>query len=416
MSDQPRTTTSAGGTASAVAGGRETAVAGGRETAVAGGRETAVAGGRDAILAALRSAGESGTPVRFRGAGTKLGWGVPVAEPEVGEIPTDGLNRLLEHNEGDLTAIVEAGLPLAEAQRAFAEQDQELLLDPPDPLGTATLGGVIAAGDSGPLRTLYGGPRDLVLGVQVALSDGSVARAGGKVIKNVAGYDLAKLYTGSLGSLGLILELSLRLHPKPPATATAAGATSDPTVLATAALALGKAPLEARCLDLRFGGGAGALLARFGGATPRSGAQAAARLMRECGLEVSLIDDDEESWERQRAGQRSSAGTALRVSTLPSRFAELMAAVEQLGARAVARAALGLAWVVLEDRSAAEAAEAIGELRRRLHPAPCAVLDAPPEVRALVDPWPAPQSGPLALMQRVKDRFDPAGVCRPSLA
>ena len=84
----------------------------------------------------------------------------------------------------------------------FAKADQELLLDPPDPEGTATIGGVIASGDSGPLRTRYGGPRDLVLGVQVALSDGQTARAGGKVIKNVAGYDLSKLLTGSLGSLG----------------------------------------------------------------------------------------------------------------------------------------------------------------------------------------------------------------------
>ena len=97
---------------------------------------------------------------------------------------------------------MQAGLPLAKAQKAFAKHDQELLLDPPDAGGKATLGGVIAAGDSGPLRTRYGGPRDLVLGVQVALSDGQTARAGGRVIKNVAGYDLSKLYTGSLARLG----------------------------------------------------------------------------------------------------------------------------------------------------------------------------------------------------------------------
>ena len=377
---------------------------------------TAVAGGRDAAAAALASAGEAGTPVRFVGAGTKLSWGVPVADSEVTDIHTEGLDRLLEHNEGDLTAIVEAGLLLAEAQRAFADADQELLLDPPDSDGAATIGGVIAAGDSGPLRTRYGGPRDLVLGVQVGLSDGSVARAGGKVIKNVAGYDLSKLFTGSLGSLGLILELSLRLHPKPPATATAAGGTTDPSVLAAAALELAKAPLEARCLDLRFGGGDGALLARFGGAAPRSGAEAAARVMKRAGLQTSVVDSDDEIWERQREGQRSLAGTALRVSTLPSRFGDLLSAAQRLGARVVARTGLGLAWVVLEDRSAAEAAEAVGELRRQLSPAPCTVLEAPAAVRSLIDPWALPAPGPLALMQRVKDRFDPAGVCRPSLS
>lgn len=392
MNDRPRTTTSVGSAASAVAAGR------------------------DAAVAALAFAGEAGTPVRFVGAATKLGWGVPVSDPEVTEIHTDGLDRLLEHNEGDLTAIVEAGLPLAEAQRAFAEADQELLLDPPDPDGTATIGGVFAAGDSGPLRTRYGGPRDLVLGVQVGLSDGSVARAGGKVIKNVAGYDLSKLFTGSLGSLGLILELSLRLHPKPPATATAAGGSTEPSVLAAAALELARAPLEARCLDLRFGGGDGALLARFGGAAPRSGAESAARVMERAGLQTSLVDSDDEIWERQREGQRSPGGTALRVSTLPSRFDGLLSAAQRLDARVVARTGLGLAWVALEDRSPAEAAEAIGELRRELAPAPCAVLDAPAEVRALIEPWALPAPGPLALMQRVKDRFDPAGVCRPSLS
>lgn len=406
MNDRPKTPTSVGSTASDQP-----------ETVTSvGSTASAVAAGRDAAVAALASAGEAGTPVRFVGAATKLGWGVPVADSGVIEIRTDGLDRLLEHNEGDLTAIVEAGLPLAEAQRAFAEADQELLLDPPDSAGTATIGGVIAAGDSGPLRNRYGGPRDLVLGVQVGLSDGSVARAGGKVIKNVAGYDLSKLFTGSLGSLGLILELSLRLHPKPPATATAAGETTEPATLAAAALELAKAPLEARCLDLRFGGGDSALLARFGGAAPRSGAQAAARLMERAGLQTSLVESDDEVWERQREGQRSPAGTALRVSTLPSRFAGLVSTAQRLDARVVARTNLGLAWVVLEDRSPAEAAAAIGELRRELSPAPCSVVDAPAEVRSLIDAWALPAPGPLALMQRVKDRFDPAGVCRPSMS
>jgi glycolate oxidase FAD binding subunit len=366
-------------------------------------------------MEALASAGESGTPVRFVGSGSKLRWGVP-EEEGVEHISTLDADRLLEHNEGDLTAIVEAGLPLSEAQAAFAKHDQELLLDPPDPSGDATLGGVIASGDSGPLRTRYGGPRDLVLGLKVALSDGQTARAGGKVIKNVAGYDLSKLYTGSLGSLGMILELSLRLHPKPPSTATAAGGTNDPGVLAAAVLKLTKAPLEARCMDLRFAGGDGAVLARFGGATPRAGADAATKLMQEAGLEVSFVEDDDEIWRRQRDGQRCPEGVAVRVSTLPSRFSDLMDVTAHLGGRFVARAGLGPAWVVFDDRSAQEYADAIGELRLAMDPAPCAVLAAPDDVLALIDPWPRPDDGPLALMQRVKQRFDPAGICRPSLA
>src|SRR2546430_16810200 len=99
-----------------------------------------------------------------------------------------------------------------------------LAIDPPLADGdAATVGGVLATADSGPLRHRHGGPRDLVLGTTVALSDGTVARAGGKVIKNVAGYDLAKLFTGSYGTLGAILEVAVRLHPLPPRTVTAVG-------------------------------------------------------------------------------------------------------------------------------------------------------------------------------------------------
>src|SRR5205085_4537465 len=109
-------------------------------------------------------------------------------------------------------------------QEALADDDQMTALDPP--LGTgdaATIGGVIATADSGPLRHRYGAPRDLILGITVVLSDGTIARAGGKVIKNVAGYDLAKLFTGSFGTLGLIVEVVVRLHPVPPRTMTAVG-------------------------------------------------------------------------------------------------------------------------------------------------------------------------------------------------
>jgi len=136
----------------------------------------------DAAAIALRDAGGA---VRLRGAGTKLAWGAPVEA--AAELGTRRLDALLEHSDGDLTAVLQAGVPLAVAQEAFAAAGQMLALDPPD--GGATIGGVVATGDSGPLRHRYGAPRDLVLGVQVALPDGTLARAGSKVIKNVAGYD-----------------------------------------------------------------------------------------------------------------------------------------------------------------------------------------------------------------------------------
>ena len=202
----------------------------------------------------LRSAAEEGRTVRVRGGGTKLNWGPTAGEPDVW-LSTERLNQIVELNAGDLTAVLEAGVPLATAQATFAEAGQMLSLDPPD--DGATIGGVVAAGDSGPLRSRYGGVRDLVVGIRVAFSDGSVAKAGGKV------------FAGSLGTLGAILEVTVRLHPLPPAIATAAGGSRDPAAVARAARHLSHAPLEQLGLDVRWGGGDGAVLARFGGATAR---------------------------------------------------------------------------------------------------------------------------------------------------
>ncbi len=164
----------------------------------------------------MRRCGTEGLTVRVRGGGTKLGWGTPAQDPDL-ELSTASLDQLLEHNVGDLTAVLEPGVPLARAQERFAEAGQMLALDPPlGEGGAATVGGVLATADSGPLRHRYGAPRDLVLGMTVVLADGTVARSGGHVIKNVAGYDIAKLFSGSFGTLGLILQVAVRLHPLPP--------------------------------------------------------------------------------------------------------------------------------------------------------------------------------------------------------
>ncbi len=132
-------------------------------------------------------------------------------------VSTRYLNRLLEHEAGDLTATVEAGIRLSALNEHLAEHGQMLALDPP---GDPTIGAAIAGDLFGPRAHRYGRARDLVLGVTVVLADGTVANAGGKVVKNVAGYDLAKLFCGSHGRLGLIARVSLRLHPRPDATRT----------------------------------------------------------------------------------------------------------------------------------------------------------------------------------------------------
>ncbi|MBV8429788.1 MAG: FAD-binding oxidoreductase, partial [Solirubrobacterales bacterium] len=165
------------------------------------------------------------------GGRTKLAWGAIGAPPEV-ELSTERLDRLVEHNEGDLTAILEAGVRLRDAQEKFSQAGQRLALDPPDPEPGATIGGIVATGDSGPLRHRFGGVRDLILGVQVALPDGTVARAGSRVIKNVAGYDLAKLMCGAFGTLGVICQVILRLHPGPADKLTVLGRGADLGLLA----------------------------------------------------------------------------------------------------------------------------------------------------------------------------------------
>jgi glycolate oxidase FAD binding subunit len=362
----------------------------------------------DGVIEALRRAGEQGTPVRFRGGGTKLGWAANRGNEPV-EISTAGLDRIVEHNVGDLTAVLEAGVPLAAAQAAFAEAGQMLSLDPPD--DGATIGGVVAAGDSGPLRSRYGGVRDLVVGIRVALSDGAVAKAGGKVIKNVAGYDLAKLFTGSLGTLGAILEVTVRLHPLPPATATAAGGSRDPAAIARAAHALSHAPIEQMGLDVRWGGGDGAVLARFGGATAGEQAEAAARVVRNAGLDAEVVEDDDAVWRFQRDGQRSSEWAVVRVSARQTDLPALCSATDLLGARLVGRAGLGLCWMKLEGRGPEEADRAIEELRRDYT---LTVLDAPAGLRA--DHWGGLDPVARELMRRVRARFDPAGVCNPGAA
>jgi glycolate oxidase FAD binding subunit len=339
---------------------------------------------------------EADAPVRVRGAGTKLAWtrGEPAAE-----LSTEGLDEIVEHNVGDLTAVLGAGVPLRRAQERFADAGQMLALDPPDQ--GATIGGVLATNDSGPLRARYGGARDLVVGMRVALADGTVAKSGGKVIKNVAGYDLGKLFVGSFGTLGAILEVSVRLHPVPPATASAVGRSEDPDALGRAALGMSHAQLEQMGLDVRWERGAGAILSRFGGAAARPQAEAAERLLQDAGLATELLEEDDALWQAQRDAQRSPAGLVVKVSALQTDLPELLRLAREHGATLVGRAGLGLHWLRLDDGDHAGLAEAV---RRRWT---AAVLDRPAgldiERDGPLDP------GAAVLAGRVKERFDPEG-------
>jgi glycolate oxidase FAD binding subunit len=359
----------------------------------------------------LRTLGAEGRAVRVRGGGTKTPWAAG-GEPVDLEIVTGGLGRVLEHNEGDFTAVLEAGVPFGRAQAEFAETGQMFALDPPLGEGeAATIGGVLATADSGPLRHRYGGVRDLIVGITIALSDGSLAKAGGRVIKNVAGYDLAKLFAGSFGTLGLAVSVAMRLHPRPGETATAWGRSADPGVLAGAAAALARLPLEADCLDVAWRGGAGQVLVRFGGAAAERQAGAVVERLREAGLEnVEASADDDALWAAQRDGQRSRDGAVLKVSGRPADVSDVLAAARDANARVVGRAALGLSWMTIEGDDLVARVEAV---RAALAPRACTLQDAPSAVRAALSPWGEPDPGALAVMRRVKERFDPARIFSP---
>src|SRR5919202_2840773 len=160
----------------------------------------------------LSLVGEEGLAVARGGGGTKDSLGNPPRELDL-ILSTARMNEIVEHVPGDQVVRVQAGMRLQDLQERLAGSDQMLGIDTPEE--GATIGGVVAANSSGPRRHRYGTIRDLIIGITVVLSDGTVAKAGGKVVKNVAGYDLPKLFTGSLGTLGIIAEVTFRLHPLP---------------------------------------------------------------------------------------------------------------------------------------------------------------------------------------------------------
>ena len=170
------------------------------------------------VAAALRHASDERQSVVIRGAGTKSDWGRPAGHIDV-LLDMRRLNRVLAHQHGDLTAVIEAGATLHDVNHTLARHGQWLPLDPPF-AEHATIGGILATNDSGPLRHRYGTPRDLVIGIQLATTDGVISKAGGQVVKNVAGYDLSKLVAGSFGSLAAFVSATFKLTPLPAASKT----------------------------------------------------------------------------------------------------------------------------------------------------------------------------------------------------
>jgi glycolate oxidase FAD binding subunit len=265
------------------------------------------------------------------------------------DLTTDGLDRILEHEAGDLTCTVEAGVRLSILQGALAEKGQRLSLDPP---GDPTIGALLAENVSGPLRHRFGAPRDLVLGVTLVLADGTVASAGGKVVKNVAGYDLARLVCGSEGRLALIARASFLLHPQPKAARTLVVETENAPGAVASLLG---SQLQPSALDILHPGLVAVL---FEGSERAVEAQleSARRL-------VGGAVTGPEIWDESRSRQADTKG---RLRFDPGRLGEALARLDE----AVVRPAAGIAYTPSEQAPVEnEAAHALVErIARELDP------------------------------------------------
>lgn len=330
--------------------GRDRIRPAGADDAIGGHEPQAVVEPVDAneVAEILRCASADGIAVAVRGGGSKLDWGPTPARCDA-ILSTRALDRIVEYEPGDMTCIVEAGIAIDALQAHFRSDPthrQALMLDPPG--DGATVGGVVATNAAGPRRTRYGTPRDLLLGVRYVTGDGLIARAGGKVVKNVAGFDVAKVLTGSLGTLAVITETAWKLHPIPDTARTVVADLADAEALGAACAALRRAPIVPTAVEVLWP--ERLILVRIESTTAGAEAQAAeaAALL---GDEARIVDADEGDalLDRSRSSALHAEGPVIAVGVLPRALPDLAHAVERAGARLSARALLVAGEVCLPD-------------------------------------------------------------------
>ena len=362
--------------------------------------------------AVLQATADEGAVVVVRGRGTALDWGVPPRAVDV-VVSTEALDGIVEHEAGDLVCTVEAGTRIDDVNAAVADSGQQLALDQPVP--GASVAGTLSTARSGPRRMLYGSPRDLVLGVTMVRADGVVAKAGGKVVKNVAGYDLAKLLGGAYGTLGLVTRMVVRLHPLPTASRwlTCSYPSTDDAVAAAGAVV--GSQLAPTAVEVRRDAGAdGADVHVLLEGTDQGVAERLPAATEMLGPGSGDGQADASSLARIEAG---GGDVLVKVSVPLTRVADVLRTVAELEAwlglpcRVSGSAGVGVLHVVVTGTAGAavKAAEATAGLRvatgQDTGAGSAVVLRAPTEVRALVDTWgPVPA---LELMRRVKAEFDP---------
>jgi glycolate oxidase FAD binding subunit len=402
-------------------------------------------GSSEEVARVVSVAATAGVAVLPWGGGTQMQRGAP---------PRDGalvvglrrLNRVLEHEPGDLTTTAEAGMTLEALQEVLGTRGQWLPLDPPAS-AEATLGGILATNAAGPRRHGYGTARDLVVGIRVVAADGQLVRAGGKVMKNVAGYDLLKLYIGSLGTLGIIVEVTLKLQPRPEAEGAcwAAFQALEPAARAAAALAASElGPAALTLLDPQAAEACG----RRAELGPRA---APAVLVAFDGLAGVVAWEQEEAARRLRAGGAATvtvldAAQARRVlgavrevrrlvdspiavatagvlpADVPAYLETAAAAARVAGVRlaAVAHAGSGVVTLILaatgvESPPAAATIEVLTRCRAaaRGHAGQLVLEWAPLGVREACPVWDEVPGPTITLMRGLKARLDPHGVLNP---
>ncbi len=383
------------------------------------------------VAGVLALAHEERLAVGPRGSGSALDLGRPPQRLDV-VLDLTGLTRILEDKPDDLTVSVEAGVLASTLAARLGARRQWLPVDPPGG-GRRTIGGLTATNAHGPLRFHYGSLRDLLLGVRFVQADGVVTWGGARVVKSVTGYDVPKLMVGALGTFGVLVELTVRLHPQPECERT--WLTGFPSPLAAEAF-VGRvldSPLQPNRVEflnepaLRACSvpAAPAAIAIAIGSVETAVIEQGARLgdlAQQAGGRPAPAPED--FWERyDRAFAKAGEGVVLQIGTLPARLATTIAAIERgrptLGAGAsftiTGGAALGTLRVALTGAEPAGVATLVEQLRGTVAEFDGSVViqAGPAALRAAVDPWGPVAAGTLALMRGLRDEFDPRGVLNP---
>jgi glycolate oxidase FAD binding subunit len=395
------------------------------------------------VAAVLAAAAQHEAAVIPWGGGTGMATGNPPKRYDIA-LDVTRLNQVVAHEPADLTVVVQGGVRLQELQDYLAGSGQYLPFDPPLPQ-SATIGGILAANAGGPWRHAHGWPRDWALGLKVALADGSVTKAGGRVVKNVAGYDMTKLYLGSFGTLGVIVEAAFKVTPLPEASATGMAFFKSAGAAAEVGLAIDRRNLSLRSLtvvgpdgdDLFAAGGverppsAWALLVEAAGvaaAVERSLVEAEAVCKGQDSIAWQRLPDDSGAalWEGVRRLLLPPKGDdrlLTRAGLLPSQVAAFLESLESLARKhgltvqAASYPALGAVhslWQgndrILSERGAGLVA-ALRSLAGRQGGA-VVVEGCPAELKRQIDVWGEPQGG-FSLMRRIKEQLDPQGTLSP---